>query len=136
MSVSLSRIDGHALLAERFQDAERVRSRAKLTGLIGKAFRNLSSSVGDEVDRLDQEVTAPHRRVEHLQVEEALDQILVGVERLLEGETPDRLLVLRRRRPGAGRLWPSAPRSRRCYWTLRNSGRRASSFSSSTGPTV
>ena len=39
----LVRIDRDALLAEGFQDAVRVRSRAKLTGLIGNWLRNLSS---------------------------------------------------------------------------------------------
>ena len=47
--------------------------------------QELEQVVGDEIDGLDQEVAAAHRRVEHPQVEEPFHQVLVGVVGLQPG---------------------------------------------------
>ena len=102
MSVSLSRIDGHALLE---RDSRMLRAgpfEGEADRVDRELVEELEQLVGDEIDRLDQEVPAAHRRVEHLEVEEPLDQVLVGGVGLLDGESLDRLLVLRRRQPCGG----------------------------------
>ncbi len=66
----------------------RVRSRAKFTGLMGNRVEKLEQVVSDEIDGLDQEVAAAHRRVEHPQLKEAVHQVFVGVVGLQAGPLP------------------------------------------------
>ena len=55
-----------------------MRSRAKVIGLIGNWLRKFSRRSVTKIDRFDQEVAAPHCRIENLEIEQSFDQVIMG----------------------------------------------------------